>query len=274
MRSRRTTHHIAALALVMQLAALGCVQRLNTRLTLPSVHRLVRDQLIVYSDFPLPSRHRLLEELTALRVDLAELLWLPVSNEPIHVYVFQTAQQFETAMHLRHPSFPQRRAFFVETDTRLEVYAQWGDRVGEDLRHEVTHGYLHSVVPSIPLWLDEGLAEYCEVPRSLQGLNQEHVETLVKQIEAGPWRPNLERLEALRPETDMTQLDYAEAWAWVHYLVARHPSGRDLLAGHVGDLRRHGRARPLSSTLRHSGGQIEDQLVAHVQELHAAAQAR
>ena len=53
-----------------------------------------------------------------------------------------------------------RRAFFVETDTQLSVYAQWGDRVAEDLRHEVTHGYLHAVVPNVPLWIDEGLAEF------------------------------------------------------------------------------------------------------------------
>ena len=72
----------------------------------------------------------------------------------------------------RYPDFPKRRAFFVETDTQLAVYAQWGDRVAEDLRHEVAHGYLHAIVPSIPLWLDEGLAEYFEVPRGQNGLNR------------------------------------------------------------------------------------------------------
>ena len=41
----------------------------------------------------------------------------------------------------------QPRAFFVESDTRLNIYAYWGDRVAEDLRHEVTHGYLHAMVP-------------------------------------------------------------------------------------------------------------------------------
>ena len=67
------------------------------------------------------------------------------------------------------PSVPSRRAFFLETDTRLAVYAHWSDRVAEDLRHEVAHGYLHSVVPGLPLWLDEGLAEYFEVPRGQNG---------------------------------------------------------------------------------------------------------
>ena len=50
----------------------------------------------------------------------------------------------------------------METDTRLTVYAYWGDRVAEDLRHEVTHGYLHTMVPHVPLWLDEGLAQLAD----------------------------------------------------------------------------------------------------------------
>ncbi|GIT30210.1 MAG: hypothetical protein Ct9H300mP1_22560 [Planctomycetaceae bacterium] len=33
----------------------------------------------------------------------------------------------------------------------------------EDLRHEFTHGVLHSSLKRVPLWLDEGLAEYFEV---------------------------------------------------------------------------------------------------------------
>ena len=39
----------------------------------------------------------------------------------------------------------------------------------------MAHGYLHSAFPSIPLWLDEGLAEYFETPRGDAGLNGRHV---------------------------------------------------------------------------------------------------
>ena len=90
------------------------------------------------------------EELTAQRPDLCHRLALPCSDEPIHVYLFETAERFPGFIKLHHPEFPDRRAFFVETDARLLVYAQWGDRVAEDLRHEVAHGYLHSVVPNVP----------------------------------------------------------------------------------------------------------------------------
>src|SRR6185295_16292773 len=101
------------------------------------------------------------------------------SDEPIHVYLFESGPVFTEFMHAHYPSFPQRRAFFVETDTRLTVYAQWGDRVAEDLRHEVSHGYLQSIIRNLPLWLDEGLAEYFEVPRGTQGFNRPHVDELL-----------------------------------------------------------------------------------------------
>ena len=98
-------------------------------------------------------------------------------------------------MRLHHPEFPDRRAFFVETDARLSVYAQWGDRMAEDLRHEVTHGYLHSVVPNVPLWLDEGIAKFYEVPRGQRGLNRPLLDRLLARIEREHWQPDLRRLE-------------------------------------------------------------------------------
>ncbi len=132
---------------------------------LPDGHDVVLDQLVVHSNFELPGQHRLLQELNAQRADVSNRLGLPISDEPIHVYLFADAGRFGEFMQLRFPTFPHRRAFFVETDTQLSVYAHWGDRVAEDLRHEVAHGYLHAVVQNLPLWLDEGLAEYFEVAR-------------------------------------------------------------------------------------------------------------
>ena len=139
------------LVLLGVLAGEGCVPLATTRLTLPAGQTVVRDQLVIHSDFRLAASHRLLEELAARRIDLKNRLGVPVSDEPIHVYLFEDANRFEAFVRLYYPEFPPRRAYFLETDTRLQVYAQWGDRVAEDLRHEVTHGYLHSVVPNLPL---------------------------------------------------------------------------------------------------------------------------
>jgi hypothetical protein len=190
-----------------------------------------------------------LDELVARRADLGRLLELPNSDESVHVYLFENADRFEQFMELHHPDLPLRRAFFLETDTRLAIYAQWGDRVAEDLRHEVTHGYLHAVVPNLPLWLDEGLAEYFEVPRGYGGLNRVHVQHLLARMQRHQWSPDLARLERLDATGDLSQEDYAESWAWVHFLLHDEAKGRDLLRSFLADLRRDGAAEPLSKRI-------------------------
>ena len=246
----------------------------TTRLTLPANHSVVRDQLVIHSDFRLAANHRLLEEMTARRGDLEQRLDLPSSDEPIHVYLFENADRFAAFVRLYHPDFPERRAFFLETDTRLQVYAQWGDHVAEDLRHEVTHGYLHSVVPNLPLWLDEGLAEYSEVPRGYHGLNSAHLEQLLGRLEQGGWQPDLARLEGLDPAFDMTQEDYAESWAWVHFLLETHLDHRQLLRGYLQDLRRYGSAEPMSVRLEHRLRRPDLALIEYVRHMADASRSQ
>ena len=234
---------------------------------LPDSELLVRDQLVIHSDSPLPSQHRLIEELVLRRTDLQQRLGVPLSNEPIHIYLFGNQERFDKYLRIYHPLFPSRRAFFLETDTRLTVYAYWGDRVADDLRHEVTHGYLHAVCARIPLWLDEGLAEYFEVPRGTHGLNRSKVDLLAALLARGQWQPDLERLESIEPTADMTQQQYAEAWAWVHWLLETPIEAHALLPGYLEDLRRDGTAAPISARLRPIEPQPARALIEHVRRL-------
>lgn len=248
-------------------ALAGCARFSDLPPTLPDQTAIVRDQLVVSSTFALPKKHRLVEELAAQRYDLSVKLALPTSDEPIHVYLFDNADKFAAFMRQRFPSFPQRRAFFVETDTQLTVYAHWGDRVAEDLRHEVAHGYLHAVVPNLPLWLDEGLAEYFEVPRGRRGFNRPHVEALSQQLAAGGWRPDMRRLESLLSAAGMTQLDYAESWAWVHLLLEGQPQATPVLKDYLNVLRRDGAAEPLSARLARQLPNHAEAFANHVYQL-------
>jgi hypothetical protein len=245
----------------------GCAGSLASRLTLPERNTLTRDQLIIHGDFPLAAHHRLFEELTAQRVDLCRRLALPFSDEPIHIYLFESPERFDGFMRIHHPEFPDRRAFFVETDARLAVYARWGDRMAEDLRHEVTHGYLHSVLPNVPLWLDEGIAEFHEISRGQRGLNRPHLDRLLIRIERERWQPNLPRLEELSATTSMSQDDYGEAWAWVHLLLESRPEALDALRGYVAEMRREGTAKPLFPRIAATSAQPNALLLDHIRRL-------
>ena len=242
----------------------GCTAFQARREVLPERNAVTYDQLVIHSDLQLPSTHRLLEDLRILRSDVLQKLSLPASDEPIHVYLFETEQQFEEFMRRTYPNFPTRRAFFVESDTRLAVYAFWGDRVAEDLRHETTHGYLHSVVRHIPLWLDEGLAEYFEVPRGSKGINSPHAEQLLTLLMTQGWRPNLSRLETLTSVREMKQEDYAESWAWMHWMIESDPALRLLLQQHLASIRAGTIYIPLSVAIKSQRIDSEHQLCEHL----------
>jgi hypothetical protein len=173
-------------------------------------------------------------------------------------------------MRSQFPDFPERRAFFVESDTTLTVYAHWGDRVAEDLRHELAHGYLHSVTPNVPLWMDEGIAEYYETPRGLQGLNEAHFEMLWDGYRNGSWQPNLSHLESISEVGEMTQREYAEAWLWVHFVLNTSPGHRAMLQSYLAELRRTATAPPFSQILAASDGEVETTLLQHLESTAAS----
>ncbi len=244
-------------------SVLGC-QSLH-KAAKPSLfaHQVQREQIVLHSDFPLQTHDSLVEELCAQRERVASRLSLPLTDVPIHVYLFADDQSYYDFLDLRFPGFPPRRAIFVETDVQLAVYAHWGEHTAEDLRHEVTHGYLHAALPHLPLWLDEGIAEYFEVHHTHRGLNLPHLNHLINQIE---FRPNLQRLEQLTNAADMTQQDYAESWAWVHFLLESDGAKTNLLTDYLAALQQDTTA-PLSEHVHERFTAPDLALLEHLQSL-------
>ncbi|MGD9633753.1 MAG: DUF1570 domain-containing protein [Pirellulales bacterium] len=216
---------------------------------LPLEPATAQHQLRFDCDFKLPPDSGLVDQLQAERDVIYTTLALPPSDEPIYVHLFRNEEDYQEHLQHKFPMVPNRRAFFVEVDSSLHVYAHSSDRWAEDLRHEVAHGYLHASVPAIPLWIDEGLAEYFEVPSTQQGLNHPHLMLLADLIEHNGWKPDLKQLESLNSAGEMQQVHYAEAWAWVYFLLNTTPERRELLTNYLVELREKGRAAPLSGRL-------------------------
>ena len=253
-------------------AALG-IRSWATDEALPGRTELPVGQLVIHADFPIAGQHRLVRDLDDLRAEVSQRLGLPVSDEPVHLYLFEDVARYEAFAARQFPGFPARRAFFVETDTTLAVFAAWQDRVAEDLRHETTHGYVHAVAPTVPLWLDEGIAEFFELPRHEAGVHRAHVAHLAGRTLEGTWRPDMERLDALASASEFSQDHYAEAWCWVHWLLCTTPERRALLQEYLADVRRDGKTPPLSLRLRRAPGEPSDLATAlrgHLESLAAA----
>ncbi len=233
--------------------------------SLPSEKLVERDQLKIHSDFRIPRNHRLLDELVAQRSEIARRLGVAKSEQPIHVYVFENEFVYYSYLRQSHPGFPQRRAFFLKSDKLLNVFAYWGERVAEDLRHEVTHGYIHSVIPEIPLWIDEGIAEYFEVPMQRQGLNLSHVDLLWSLYERGNWKPNLRNLESKTHTAELSQIDYAESWLWVHFMLETDPKLVYVLRQYLKEVAENGESEALSIAMDQIDPNMNLRLVEHLE---------
>lgn len=252
MQRRRSWLGLGMLLLAAGGCALSAGGNSGPAAQLPADEQVRRDQLVVHSNFAIPRHHRLLDELIELQADVSRKLAVPVSNEPVHIYLFETASQYRAYVKAHLPHFPERRACFVESDAGLAIYAQWSELIAIDLRHEVTHGYMHAVVRNLPLWIDEGLAEYFEVGRELGGVNSGHAHLLKSSRSRGDWTADLARLEALELPGEMGQLHYAESWAWMHWLLETTPQRRRLLEDYLARLRMTGEAPPLSQYILES----------------------
>jgi hypothetical protein len=92
---------------------------------------------------------------------------------------------------------------------------------------------LHCVLKDVPLWLDEGLAEYFELPPGTDGVNPQHLELIRK----GPFSPDLARLEQMHQVAQMSPAEYREAWAWVHLMLRGPAGGKSALLAYLQQLR-------------------------------------
>jgi hypothetical protein len=254
----------ACLALAMGLIASGCPAPHAQFASLPGKYEVESGDLIVRSDVKITSGSPLLVELRGIRDELTKLLELPPPHRPVVIHLFGDEQRYASYMQARHPNLPPRRAFFIGSPTELGVYAHLSPKVGEDLRHEYTHGVLHASLRSVPLWLDEGLAEYFETPPGdARRLHHEHPERLAQALKNG-WRPDLARLEKIEDVSQMRRADYQEAWAWVHYLLHDAPEGRTLLVDYCRTLRQSDKPPRLGETIARTFPDADVRLASYI----------
>jgi hypothetical protein len=203
----------------------------------------------VYSDVALNDHQNLFRELRQLEKDVTRELSLPSSSVPIHIFLFSNKATYQRYLRQWFPKIPQRRAMFIKKNGPAMVFAVLGDNIAVDLRHETTHALLHTTHPSVPLWLDEGIAEYFETPREKRRTG--HPEYLSKTQWASWFRlsSDLPRLESLDDMAEMDRSDYRQAWSWVHFFLHGPNEGKVTLYSYLADLRGGRRPQKMSDRL-------------------------
>jgi hypothetical protein len=219
---------------------------------------------IFHATFPLAPYERLFGELPQLQRELTRTLGLPPAKDPIYVYLFSDEAQFRAYKDRHFPRVPFRPALFILEGGSPGVYTYQKPDLEVDVRHECTHALLHSTLPVVPLWLDEGLAKYFEAPAHERAFDHPYFDDLKWKwsLRLGMVR-SIETLESRTELTEMDAADYRSSWAWVHFMMhGPEPAHRalvDYLAGH-GQYKSTG---SFSTRLAEAVPKPSDQLVQH-----------
>jgi hypothetical protein len=194
------------------------------------------------------------------------LLGIEAEERPIEVNLFASRRSYRDFLELRIPGGASRIALFVKGVDRGRVYVYRHRGFEVDVRHECTHALLHNSLPYVPLWLDEGLAEYFEVPPELRATQNPHLAS-IRRASLIHWSPSLTQLEAFENLSEMNGQDYRDSWAWVHFMLHGPLEARQTLSNYLYDVRSGNPAGLLSERLADAVPQLQWQLAIHFRNL-------
>lgn len=218
---------------------------------------------LIRSEFALRDVQRLVDDLGDLQSDIERDLGLKCEQGEIQIHLFRNRWSYRDYLSKRVPDGTKRQALFVQGTDAGRVYAYRHSEMGIDVRHETTHALLHTALPYVPLWLDEGFAEYFEVAPGQREKQNPHRSELKMAIRFG-WRPGLERLEAKRNLLDMDKNDYRDSWGIIHFILHGPPAAREALAAYFAEVQSGKAPAPLSQHLRRRIPNLEQQIVDHL----------
>ena len=220
-------------------------------------------QFVVSSEVRLDRFKGLLQTIEDQRADVLATLELEPTQSLIEIWIFASRRSYSDAVSRRAPEGVNRRACFAKGEDGVgHVFVSLNDAFEIDLRHEVTHAVLHSVLPFIPLWLDEGLAEYFEVPAADRASRNPHQARLKWSMRL-LWKPNLEALERKSAVSEMAVNDYRESWSWVHFLLHGPADFERVLPSYLQEIESGAPPGPLSGHLRRVDANSARRLVSH-----------
>jgi len=222
----------------------------------------VSGPFVCRAEFPLSGMEGLMAELAQIQGDLAKYLGIPPTQESIDLYLFRDKQSYSRFLEQHFPKVPHRRALYLKGRGTGMVFAYRNPEFQIDVRHECTHALLHASLPVVPLWLDEGLAEYFEVPAGERAFDNPHLTSLKWNLWFGGV-PRMENLESVGSLEGMRQAEYRSSWAWVHFMLHGSRAAHAELVGYLKDIQAHTPPGLLSQRLRQHVPGVEQRFTAH-----------
>jgi hypothetical protein len=117
----------------------------------------------------------------------------------------------------------------------------------------MTHALLHQHLQFLPLWMDEGLAEYFEEEPQRRPLSS-RTKSVRWKASVG-WSLDPDRLEKIAVAEEMNANDYRDCWAMCSFLLNESSESRRFLRDYLQQIH-DGHAPPrFSKSLKASGNQ-------------------
>jgi hypothetical protein len=256
-------HVASALAFVVAMAAIvTSAPTVAAPLAWLDTRRI--DPFVIQATFPLGEYDQLFHELPELQREISRTLGIPPARAPIEIFLFSNADQYRSYVERHFPKVPFRPALFIWDGGTPAVYTYRKPELDVDLRHECTHALLHSVLPVVPLWLDEGLAKYFEVPARARASGHPYFDDLKWKwsLRLGMVR-TIESLEQRDKLTDMDAADYRYSWAWVHFMLHGPEPAHQALVSYLACYRASAPAGNLSVHLAAAVPHPTEQMIQH-----------
>lgn len=216
------------------------------------------------SEFPLSDVQDLVDDIEQLQKDLEETLGLECSDREIQIHLFRTRYSYQRYLSVRVPQGAKRQAFYMPGTDAGRIYAYRHRGMETDVRHETTHALLRNALPYIPLWLDEGLAEYFEVPAAQRKQGEGHLADLRLAIRMRGWTPDLTRLEAKRDFLEMRGREYRDSWGMIHFFLHGPAEAQQAFLTYLQAIEDGEVPAPLSQTLQETLPDYEREIIRHL----------
>ena len=217
----------------------------------------------IFADFEISKMPEVVNELVNLEKDLTEILKIGHPREQIKLYLFRNKRSYQKYVSKYFPGIPTRQALYIKRTGPGLVFAYLGKDFLVDLRHEATHALLHANLPVVPLWLDEGIAEYFEVIPQRRVYGHSHLNAVKWKNRLGRLR-DVKELESISNISQMRKSEYIEVWAWVHFMLHGDSSARRELLAFLEDIGNMNPPGQLSSRLKSRVENLYEKYRAHV----------
>jgi len=175
-----------------------------------------RAEFELFSEFPI-SVDSIASELNGVANELNDRLEISGSGQIVQVVIFSSLQNYRDYLSTKIPEAKSRRAIFYQNGDLFQIYTFRHQQLVMDLRHEYTHALLHQSLPYVPLWIDEGLAEFME-ERPAERQKSSRLSSMRWKCRTG-WKPSLTALEKIPSAASMSGENYRDSWAYVHFLL-------------------------------------------------------